>query len=63
MKKDAAKIFFQPSYIEKDVLEAYCKHHQRSKSDVLREFIRTLPDYRSQVTEKENAPLEVTADA
>jgi hypothetical protein len=39
MKKDAAKVFFQPSYAEKGILDAYCEVVGRSKTDVLREYI------------------------
>ena len=62
MKKDAAKVFFQPSYAEKGILDAYCEVVGRSKTDVLREYIRTLPDYRSQVTEASEATAQTSAE-
>ena len=60
MKKDAAKVFFQPTYSEKDILDAYCAVVGRSKTDVLREYIRTLPDYRTQGSDKAIASSEVS---
>lgn len=45
-RKNQPTIIFQPIQEERDRLEAYCKAQQRSMTEVLRELIRTLPDYR-----------------
>jgi hypothetical protein len=56
-------VTFQPTHKEKGKLEAYCKATRRSKTDVLRELIRSLPDYRLQVTETSEATVKATTEA
>jgi predicted DNA-binding protein len=41
---EQARITFRLPQIEYDRLEAYSKRTGRTKTDILREFIRTLPD-------------------
>jgi hypothetical protein len=40
-------ITFKVSEVEMRAIEAYCRQTQRTKTDVLREFIRGLPTYRN----------------
>jgi hypothetical protein len=39
-------ITFKVSALEMEALEAYCQQTQRTKTDVLRELIRTLETYK-----------------
>ncbi len=41
-RKDQGWITFQLPEAERQLLESYCKRMQRSKTDVLRELVRTL---------------------
>ncbi|MBH8576553.1 hypothetical protein I8752_26895 [Nostocaceae cyanobacterium CENA369] len=41
-RKDQGWITFQSSTEELQILEQYCKRHQRTKTDVLRSLVRTL---------------------
>lgn len=41
-KKDQGWITFQSSEEERTILEAYCRQSRRSKTEVLRELLRTL---------------------
>lgn len=41
---EQARITFRLPQIEYDRLEAYSKRTGRTKTDILREFIRTLPE-------------------
>ncbi len=41
---EQARITFRLPQIEYDRLEAYSKRTGRTKTDILREFIRSLPD-------------------
>ncbi len=41
-RKDQGWITFQLSEVERQLLESYCVQTQRSKTDVLRELVRTL---------------------
>lgn len=45
-RKNQPTVIFQPTQDEKDRLDAYCDAQQRSMTAVLRDLIRTLPDYR-----------------
>jgi flagellar motor switch protein FliG len=41
-RKDAANLTIQFSQEEKKILEEYCQKMQRTKSDVIREMVRSL---------------------
>lgn len=43
-RKNGVWINFQATPEEKERLRAYCQQTQRSQSEVLREFIRSLPE-------------------
>lgn len=43
-KQGLPYINFQPTQAERDKLEAYCKATSRTKTEVLRELIRSLPN-------------------
>ncbi|WP_460204679.1 ribbon-helix-helix protein, CopG family [Scytonema sp. NUACC21] len=44
-RKNAANLTIQFSQEEKRILEEYCKKVQRTKSDVIREMVRSLKRY------------------
>ena len=43
-KQGLPYINFQPTQAERDKLEAYCKATSRTKTEVMRELIRSLPE-------------------
>lgn len=43
-KKEQGWITFQSSEEERRILEQYCQQSQRSKTDILRELLRNLPE-------------------
>ncbi|MEH1827204.1 ribbon-helix-helix protein, CopG family (plasmid) [Nostoc sp. C052] len=44
-RKNAANLTIQLSLEEKIILEEYCDKMQRTKSDVIREMVRSLKKY------------------
>ncbi|MBG1264607.1 CopG family transcriptional regulator [Nostoc sp. BAE] len=44
-RKNAANLTIQFSQEEKIILEEYCQKMQRTKSDVIREIVRSLTKY------------------
>jgi len=44
-RKNAANLTIQFSQEEKRILEEYCEKMQRTKSDVIREMVRSLTRY------------------
>ncbi|MEH2239105.1 MAG: ribbon-helix-helix protein, CopG family [Nostoc sp.] len=44
-RKNAANLTIQFSLDEKIILEEYCEKMQRTKSDVIREMVRSLKKY------------------
>lgn len=44
-RKNAANLTIQFSVDEKIILEEYCEKMQRTKSDVIREMVRSLKKY------------------
>ncbi|WP_420819787.1 ribbon-helix-helix protein, CopG family [Nostoc sphaeroides] len=44
-RKNAANLTIQFSLEEKMILEKYCEKMQRTKSDVIREMVRSLKKY------------------
>ncbi len=44
-KKNVANLTIQLSLEEKIILEKYCEKMQRTKSDVIREMVRSLKKY------------------
>jgi flagellar motor switch protein FliG len=44
-RKNAANLTIQFSQEEKRILEDYCEKMQRTKSDVIREMVRSLTRY------------------
>jgi molybdopterin-binding protein len=59
--KDRGWITFQLPEAERQMLERYCEHMQRSKTDVLRQLVRTLdremPTLSTQSTTSKSQPL------
>lgn len=51
-RKNQPSIMFQPSEEELAILESYCKANRHSKTRVLRDLLRTLPDLRSEATQQ-----------
>lgn len=49
-------INFQPTLEEKEILEAFCKAHQQTKTAVLRDLIKNLPDCRLDLSMAESLP-------
>lgn len=50
-RKKQPFVNFQPSDEEKEILEAFCKAQDHTKTRVLRDLIRTLPDYREKTVQ------------
>ncbi|MBW4595642.1 MAG: ribbon-helix-helix protein, CopG family [Brasilonema angustatum HA4187-MV1] len=44
-RQNAANLTIQFSQEEKKILEKYCQKMQRTKSDVIREMVRSLKEY------------------
>lgn len=58
MVKNLKKMTFNLSSQEVEHLEAYCEYVARSKTDVLRELIRSLPDVRK-TNQSDNTKLDI----
>lgn len=58
-RKEQGWVTFQTSEEEKKILEEFCQHSQRTKTEILRELVRGLNKYSSPPTSLPTSPEKV----
>jgi molybdopterin-binding protein len=61
-RKEQGWITFQSSEEERQILEEYCQQSQRTKTDILRELVRSLGEEKSLLNRQKPASVTILTD-
>jgi molybdopterin-binding protein len=61
-RKEQGWITFQSSEEERQILEEYCQQSQRTKTEILRELVRSLGEEKSLLSSQKSAQVTIFTD-
>jgi molybdopterin-binding protein len=61
-RKEQGWITFQSSEEERQILEEYCQQFQRTKTEILRELVRSLGEEKSLLSRQNSASVAILTD-
>jgi molybdopterin-binding protein len=61
-RKEQGWITFQSSEEERQILEEYCQQSQRTKTEILRELVRSLGEEKSLLSRQNSASVAILTD-